>query len=169
MPILNSYLPSSQKSNFSLFPSLIFHGFWLGKESNPPFSQITSIHFIQMFLKHLEKIFSWVISFICLLSNLSDPCKQLKSMGNSYIMCIFLISMLSSKLMPHLKPAKLHSLPSLWAAMFHFILRVGILRNDLQIFIYCLQGDVHPPSPLFLPSFSLLTGSVRLQAPTYTV
>ena len=121
-----------------------------------------------MFLTHLEKIFSWVISFICLLSNLKDPCKQLKSMGNSCIMCRILISMLRSKLMPHLKPSKLHSLTSLWAAMFRFILRVGILRNDLQIFIYCPQTDAHPPSHFF-HSFSLQTGSVRSQAPTRNV
>ena len=121
-----------------------------------------------MFLTHLEKIFSWVISFICLLSNLKDPCKQLKSMGDSCIMCRILISTLGSKLMSHLKPPKHHSLTSLWVAMLHFILRVGILRNDLQIFIYCPQTDAHPPSHFF-HSFSLQTGSVRSQAPTRNV
>ena len=151
------------------FPSLIFHDFWLGQEPNPPFSQITSIHSIQMFLEHLKKIFSWVISFICLLTNLKDPCKQLKSMGNLCIMCSILISMLRSKLMSHLKPPKLPSLTSLWAAMFRFTLGVGILRKELQIFIYCPQTDAHPPSPFFLSSFSLQAGFVRSQAPTHIV
>ena len=101
------------------------------------------------------------------------PREQLKCMGDSYIICNILISMLISKFISHLNPPNSTAWVSLWAAMFHFTLRVGILRKDLpKNLTYCPQTGANPHSPFFLPSFFLWTGSVlplRPQPPSHIV